>query len=130
MLSCGALERSNNQHIELTEPYVSKNQKEISVMWVWLGRKSWKRVEAIEKSIHKFKMEFVYLCVEEKKNNGFEIVIIILRTIRNVNLLFKKDFKIAELLSKSSFFLYLRYLPKNGEGNKQRRRRKYMRKSN
>ena len=77
-------------------------------MWVWLGRKSWKRVEAIEKSIHKFKMEFAYLCVEEKKNNRFEIVIIILRTIRNVNLLFKKDFKIAELLSKSSFFLYLR----------------------
>ena len=75
-------------------------------------------------------MEFVYLCVEEKKNNGFEIVIIILRTIRNVNLLFKKDFKIAELLTKTSFFLYFRDRPKNGEGNKQRRRRKYTRQSN
>ena len=35
MLSCGALERSNNQHIELIEePCVSKNQKEILSMWV------------------------------------------------------------------------------------------------
>ena len=42
--------------------------------------------------------------------------------MRNVNLPFKKDFKIAELLSKISFFLYFRDRPKNGEGNKQRRR--------
>ena len=29
MLSCGALERSNNPYIEIVEPCVSKNQKEI-----------------------------------------------------------------------------------------------------
>ena len=35
MISCGALERSNNPYIEtIVEPYVSKNQKEIFVMWV------------------------------------------------------------------------------------------------
>ena len=50
--------------------------------------------------------------------------------IRNLNLLFKKGFKIAELLIKTSIFLYFRDRPKNGEGNKQMRRRKYMRKSN
>ena len=32
MLSCGALERSNNPYIEqIVEPYVSKNQEEILV---------------------------------------------------------------------------------------------------
>ena len=65
------------------------------------------------------------MCVREK-NNSLEITVIILRYKRNVNLLFKKDFKIAELLTKTSFFLYLRDRPKYGEGNKQRRRRKYM----
>ena len=35
MISCGALERSNNPYIEtIVEPCVSKNQKEIFVMWV------------------------------------------------------------------------------------------------
>ena len=66
---------------------------------------------------------------KEKKIN-FEISVIILRYIRNVNLLFKKDFKIAELLTKTSFFCYFRDRPKNGEGNKQKRRRKYTSKSN
>ena len=42
-------------------------------------------------------------------------------------LLFKKDFKIAELVLKYPYFIGR---PKNGEGNKQRRRRMYMRKSN
>ena len=36
----------------------------------------------------------------------------ILSYIRNVNLPFKKDFKIAELLTKSSLFLYFRDRPK------------------
>ena len=59
------------------------------------------------------------ICVwERKKNNRFEITVIILRYTRNVNLLFKKDFKIAELLTKTSFFLYFRDRPKNGERNK------------
>ena len=38
--------------------------------------------------------------------------------IRNVNLLFKKDFKFAELLTKTSFFAYFRDSPENGEWNK------------
>ena len=50
--------------------------------------------------------------------------------IRNVNLSFKKNFKFAELRTKTSFFVYFRDRPENGEGNKQRRRRNYMRKSN
>ena len=76
MLSCGALERSNNPYIESTlEPFVSKNQKAIVCVCV---------------------------CVwEREKNKSFEIHVIILRYIRNVNL--KKDFKYAELLTKISF---------------------------
>ena len=83
----------------------------------------------MEKSIHGFKVEFVYLCVGEKKNNSFEIAVIILRYIINDNK-FKNDFKIAELLTKTSFFLYFRDQLKNGEENKQKRRRRYMPKSN
>ena len=85
----------------------------------------------MEKSIPELKAEFVcIMCGGEKKNNSFEIHEIILRYIKNVNLPFKKDFKFAELLTKTSFFLYFRDRPENGERNKQRRRRKYMRKSN
>ena len=67
-------------------------------------RSSPKRAEAIEKSIPELKAEFVYMCVREKKNNSFKIHVIILNYIRNVNLPFKKDFKFAKLLTKSSFF--------------------------
>ena len=76
MLSCGALERSNNPYIESTlGPFVSKNQKAIVCVCV---------------------------CVREReKNKSFEIHVIILRYIRNVKL--KKDFKFAELLTKISF---------------------------
>ena len=85
----------------------------------------------MEKSIPELKAEFVLIvCGGEKKNNSFEIHFIILRYIKNVNLPFKKDFKFAKLLTKTSFFLYFRDRPENGEGNKQRRYRKYMRKSN
>ena len=76
MLSCDALERSNKPHIESTvEPCVSKNQKEIFAMWVWLGRKSWKRAQAMEKSTHELKAEFVYLILWERKINSFEITV-------------------------------------------------------
>ena len=61
----------------------------------------------MEKNIHEFKVEFVYLCVGEKKNNSFEITVIILRYTRNVNVLFKKDFKITERLTKHPFFFSL-----------------------
>ena len=84
----------------------------------------------MEKNIHEFKVEFVYFCMGLKKNKTFEITVIILRYTRNVNLLFKEDFKVAELLTKTFSFLYVRDRPKNGEGNKQRRRQNYMRKGN
>ena len=84
----------------------------------------------MEKSIPDLKAGFVCMCVRENKNNSFEIHLIILRYIRNVNLPLKKDFKFAELLTKAPFFLYFKDCPKNGKGNKLRRRRKYMRKSN
>ena len=85
----------------------------------------------MEKSIPELKAEFVcIMCGGEKKNNSFEIHVIILRYIKNVNLPFKKDFKFAELLTKTSFFLYFRDRTENVEENEQRRRRKYVRKSN
>ena len=76
MLYCGALQRSNNPYIEsIVEPIFSKDQKEIFAMWVWLGRKSWKRTEAMEKSTHELKAEFVYLILWERKINSFEITV-------------------------------------------------------
>ena len=64
----GALERSSNSYIEsIVEPFVSKNQKGIFAMWVWLERKSWKRAEAMEISIPELKTEFVCMCAREKK---------------------------------------------------------------
>ena len=53
-----------------------------------------------------------------------------IRYLRSLNLLFKKNSKRAELLTKASFFLYFRDQHKNGEGNKQRSRRKYTCQSN
>ena len=68
MPSCGALERSNTPYIEsIVEPCFSKNQKGIFAMRVWLERKSWKRAEAMEKSIPDLKAEFVCMCMQRKK---------------------------------------------------------------
>ena len=44
------------------------------------------------KSIHEFKVEFVYLCVGEKRKISFEITVIILRYIRNVKSSIQKGF--------------------------------------
>ena len=89
------------------------------------------KAEAMEKSIHEQKAEFVYCCIRENKNNSFEISIIILRYIRTVNLSYSTlILKLPNFLQKTSFFLYLTGRPKNGDGNKQRRCRKYMRISN
>ena len=80
MSSCGALERSSNPCIEsILEPCVSKNQKAIFAMWVWLGRKSWKKAEAMESSTHELKVEFVYLILWQRKINSFEITVIIFK---------------------------------------------------
>ena len=78
----------------------------------------------MEKSIHEFKVEFMYLSVGERKKTTF---LKLLLSLRIVNPLFKKDFKNAEHLTKTSFFfLYFRDRPKNSQANKQRRRRKYI----
>ena len=42
----------------------------------------------------------------------------------------KMMLKLQNFLQKTSFFLYFRSRPKKGEGNKQKRCRKYMRKCN
>ena len=102
MLSCGALETSNNPYIEsIVGPFVSKNQKGNFALWVWLERKSWKRAET-KKS-------------EREKKQFWNS---------------SKDFKFPEILTKTPFFLYVRDRPKNSEWNKPRRSQKYMRKSN
>ena len=62
MLSCRALERSNNLFIEsIVEFCVSKNQKRIFTVWAWLEWQSWKRAETIEKCIFELEAEFVYV---------------------------------------------------------------------
>ena len=69
-----------------------------------------KKAETVEKSIHEQRAEFVYLCVREKKNNSFEVSVIILRY--NVNFSYpKKILKLKNFLQKTSFFLYLRGRP-------------------
>ena len=54
----------------------------------------------MERNIPELKAEFVCMCVceREKKKKTFKIHVIILRYIRNV----------AELLTKTSFFLYFK----------------------
>ena len=48
MLSCGALERSNNPYIEsIVESWVSKNQKGIFAMWKEnpeIGLRQWEKL--------------------------------------------------------------------------------------
>ena len=65
------------------------------------------------------------MCVCERENNSFGITAIIFKAS---NPLFKKDFKSAELLTKTSFFLYFRDRPKMTKEAKERR--KYKRKTN
>ena len=63
--------------------------------------------------------------MRKSKINSFGITAIIFKAS---NPLFKKDFKILELLTKISFFLYFRDLPKTTKEAKERR--KYKRKTN
>ena len=85
MLSRGALERSNNPYTEsIVESCVLKNQNEIFAMWAWLGRKCWKRAEAMEK--------FVYLILWEKKNNSLEITAIIFKVFKKCKSFIQKEF--------------------------------------
>ena len=76
--------------------------------------------EAMEKSIHELKVEFVHLCVcegEREKNNIFEITVIIFRAYKKCKSPIQKEF-LKGLLTNTSFFLYFRDRPKNGEGKK------------
>ena len=98
MLSCGALERSSNPYIESgLKPCVSKNQKGIFAMWFNWNENPEKRLRQWKKNIPEPKVELVCMCVREKKQQFF------LRYKKNVNLLLKKDFKFAELLTETSF---------------------------
>ena len=81
----------------------------------------------MKKITQELKAGFGYLCVwENKRFNTFKVTIIIFLGIRNVNLLFKKDFKSVKLLNKKQFTLYFRAHPKSGHGEK-RQRSKFMR---
>ena len=83
-----------------------------------IGKEILKKGEAMEKRIlEQQKAEFVYLCVREKKNN-FEITVVILRYQKCWSLLFKKDFKIPELLPKHPFFTLETVLKMPKETNK------------
>ena len=66
----------------------------------------------------------VFVCVR-KKNHSFKVTAIILKVYKKCKSPLQK-----ELLYKASSFLYFKDRPNNGEGNKQRRRRKYMCQSN
>ena len=123
MLSYAALERSNNPYIEsVVEPCFSKNQKGILAMWVWLERKSWKRAEATERNIPKLKAELVCICVREMKIRN--------KKCKKCKSPIQKCFWICRTSHQKFFFLYFRDRLRNREGNKLKKRRKYMRKSN
>ena len=64
------------------------------------GLRQWKKVSLSWK-------RNLCVCLRETKKS-FKFHVIILRYIRNVNLPFKKDFNFAEVLTKTSFFLYFR----------------------
>ena len=85
-------------------------------------RKDW------DNGIHELKPKFVYLYVKDKKNEQFQNYCNHFWGIRYVNLLFKKDCKGVEFLTKIYVFLYIMVDHKNGEGNKQKRSWKYMQK--
>ena len=56
---------------------ITRNAEEILAMRIGLGKKFWKGAEAMKKSIHELKTEFLYLCMSERKNiNSFEINVI------------------------------------------------------
>ena len=107
MLPCGAPERSNNPYIEsIVGSCFSNNQKEIFALWFWFWRKSWKRLRQWKKASMSRKRNLCTYLLEKKKllwnfRNHFKIF------KKCISLLFKRDFKIAEILSKNIFFSLL-----------------------
>ena len=79
LLSCGALERSNNLHIEsIVEPCISTNQKDILPMRDWLERKSWGNGKKYQCAGRRTS---VFVC-DRKKDNSFEITVIIFKAYK------------------------------------------------
>ena len=69
----------------------------------------------MKKGIHELKAEFAYwLWGREKNSFSFEITVIIFKAYKKCS----NSKRSAELLTKTSFFLYFRDRPKNGKGNK------------
>ena len=117
MLSCRALDSNNNPYIEsIAKRCISKNEKRSSLCGLdWKdnrekGLRQWTKVFMSQK-----KNLCIWVC--EKKIAALKLLYSFLMHMKNLNLLFKKDFKSAELLTKTSFFLYFRDRPKNGEEN-------------
>ena len=72
---------------------------------------------AMEKSNHELKVEFMRLCVcDRKKITALKLLLSFLGHITNVNLLSRKISKMTS--NQHNFFLYFRDRPKSGEGNK------------
>ena len=96
MLSCGALEWSNNPYIEsIVEPCVSKNEKGIFAMSTEnpeKGLRQWKKVSLTWK-------RNLCVCELEIKKQFFKV--------KKCKSPIQKGFKFAELLTKTSFFFTL-----------------------
>ena len=109
MLSCGAFDGSSNPYIEsIVEPCISKNQKEIFAMRVWLERKSWNSLRQWRKVSMIWKQNLRTCVLEREKNNSFEITVIILRNIGNVNLSYsKRILKLQNFYQNILFFFTL-----------------------
>ena len=71
----------------------------------------------MEKSIHELKWNLCILCVWAKKNNSFEITVIIFRAYKKCKSPIRKEF-LKGLLTNTSFFLYFRDRPEISEGKK------------
>ena len=69
------------------------------------------------------------MCEREKKNNRFEITVMIFRAYKKCKSPIQKEF-LKGLLTNMSFFLYFRDRPKNGEGKKKETWEVYMCKNN
>ena len=99
-------------------PCVSQNQKKILAKCVWLkktlkkGRGNRKKSPWAESRIS------ILILSDGIKLIALKLLPPFLRYIGNVNLLFKNDFKSAELLTKTSIFFYFRGWPKIGEWSK------------
>ena len=61
-------------------------------LWVWLGRKSWKGVETIEKRYPSVESGICVFVCARKKNNSFEISVISFKACKNCKSPVQKGF--------------------------------------